>query len=79
LSAQIAEEEIGNIGRLIAGLSDAEVEHAAALLTRAARVRTHATRQFHSMAAFLSYSLGMLRSDVAVLRGDGHGVAQGLA
>lgn len=79
LPAQIAEEEIANIGRLIAGLSEAEVWQAAALLTHAARVRTHAMRQFYSMAAFLSYSLGMLRSDVAVLGGDGHGVAHGLA
>ncbi|RUY04732.1 MurR/RpiR family transcriptional regulator, partial [Mesorhizobium sp. M2A.F.Ca.ET.040.01.1.1] len=45
----------------------------------ARRVRVHGVRQFHSLASFLTYCLGMVRSDVALLDAPRLGVAEALS
>ncbi|MBN3758054.1 MurR/RpiR family transcriptional regulator [Paraburkholderia sp. Tr-20389] len=77
--AQLAHESIGNVETFLARLSPADLRGAAALLADAPRVRVHALRQFSSLASFLCYGLGMIRTDVALLDAQGLGVAEGLA
>ncbi len=42
-------------------------------------VRIHGVRQFHAMASFLTYGLGMLRSDVALLNAPQLGIAEAIS
>jgi DNA-binding MurR/RpiR family transcriptional regulator len=42
-------------------------------------MRVHGVRQFHSMASFLTYCLGMVRSDVTLLDAPHLGVAEALS
>ncbi len=76
---QLAQQSIANIDGLLAQLSSADLHSAARLLARAPRVRIHGLRQFHALASFLAYGLGMIRSDVDLLDASGLGVAEGLA
>ncbi|MBZ9672678.1 MurR/RpiR family transcriptional regulator [Mesorhizobium sp. ES1-3] len=48
-------------------MDGASLKGATARLASARRVRVHGVRQFHSLASFLTYCLGMVRSDVALL------------
>jgi DNA-binding MurR/RpiR family transcriptional regulator len=42
-------------------------------------VRVHGVRQFHALASFLAYGLGLVRGDVALLDAPRLGVAEALA
>lgn len=76
---QLARESIRNVEGFLAQLSAPELRSAAILLAEAPRVRIHGLRQFSALASFLSYGLGMIRTDVGLLDAQGLGVAEGLA
>jgi DNA-binding MurR/RpiR family transcriptional regulator len=76
---QLAGESVRNVDACLAQLDVAELRAAAARLASARRVRIHAVRQMHSIASLLSYSLGLIRPDVALLDGPGKGIAESLA
>ncbi len=76
---QIAAEETTNIQQLLARIAPETLETVAGVLATARRVRVHGLRQMYPVASFLSYALGMLRDDVAVLGSIEHGVGHGLA
>jgi DNA-binding MurR/RpiR family transcriptional regulator len=77
--AKLAQESIRNIDAFVRQIDPDDLAHAAHLLAHARRVRVFGLRQIHSLASFLTYGLGMLRTDVALLDGPGGGVAEGLA
>ncbi|MCL3882442.1 MurR/RpiR family transcriptional regulator [Marivita sp. GX14005] len=77
--ARLCRESQANIDRFL-NRSDAETfRGVAAKLSAARRVRVHGIRQFHAVASFLVYGLGMIRSDVALLDAQAGGTAEGLA
>lgn len=76
---QLARESIDNVEGFLAQLSASDLKAAARLLGDAPRVRIHGLRQFSALASFLSYGLGMIRTDVGLLDAQGLGVAEGLA
>lgn len=76
---QLARESVANVEGFLAQLSGTELHGAAELLAHAPRVRVHGLRQFHALASFLAYGLGMIRSDVGLLDSSRLGVAEGLA
>ena len=76
---QLARETAVNIDSFVAQLDSAALAGATRLLARARRVRVHGERQFHGLASFLTYCLGMVRSDVALLDAPRLGVAEGLS
>lgn len=76
---RLARETAANVEGFL-GQLDAETLHETAmLLSNAPRVRVHGVRQFHALASFLTYGLGMLRSDVALLDAPRLGEAEALA
>ncbi len=75
----LASENIKNIEYFTSSFDRAAFTGAVELLARAPRIRIFAVRQFLSMAMFLSYGLGMIRSDVGLLDAPGLGTAEGLA
>ena len=77
--ARLSQESIRNIETFVGQINPGDLAHAAHLLAHARRVRVFGLRQIHSLASFLTYGLGMLRTDVALLDGPGGGVAEGLA
>lgn len=79
LMAKVVQEESTNISSMLKNVDAHAIEQAAAHLADAERVRTYGMRQFFSIACFISYSLGMVRGEVAVLGDSGHGVAHALA
>jgi len=76
---KLAHETAANIDGFLRQLEADTVESAAALLAKARRVRVHGVRQFHAFASFLTYGLGMLRSDVSLLDAPRLGIAEALA
>ena len=76
---QLARESIHNVEGLLAQLSGADLKAAAKVLAEARRVRIHGLRQFSTLAGFLVYGLGLIRTDVGLLDPQGLGVAEGLA
>lgn len=76
---RLAGETAANVRSFVAQLDPATLDGAAKVLARARRVRFHGVRQFHSLASFLTYGLGMLRSDVALLDAPRLGVAEALS
>lgn len=76
---QLARETEINVDGFVAQLDSASLNGAAKLLANAPRVRVHGVRQFHALASFLTYCLGMVRSDVALLDAPRLGVAEGLS
>jgi len=76
---QLARESVANIEGFLSQLSAPELRDAAKLLAHAPRVRIFGLRQFHALAAFLAYALGLVRSDVDLLDAPGLGTAEGLA
>ena len=76
---QLARESVANIEGFLSQLSASELRDAAKLLAHAPRVRIFGLRQFHALAAFLAYALGLVRSDVDLLDAPGLGTAEGLA
>ncbi|MBW7965716.1 MurR/RpiR family transcriptional regulator [Bradyrhizobium sp. BR 10261] len=77
--AQLARETAANVDGFLGQLDAAALQGATRLLARARRVRIHGVRQFHSLASFLTYCLGMVRSDVALLDAPRLGVAEALS
>ena len=76
---RLARESIANIEGFIAQLDAGQLRGAAGLLAEARRVRLHGVRQFHALASFLAYGLGMLRSDVALLDAPRLGEAEAIS
>ncbi|VAX01794.1 hypothetical protein MNBD_ALPHA03-1242 [hydrothermal vent metagenome] len=76
---QLAVENTKNIKYFVDSLDCEEFDQTVKLLANAPRVKTYAIRQFLSMAMFLNYGLGMIRSDVGMLDAPGLGTAEGLA
>jgi len=76
---RIAHDEAANIAATADHIDGVALQSAAARLIEARRVRTFGARQMHAVAYFLSYGLGMLRSDVGMLAPAEHGIAHGLA
>jgi DNA-binding MurR/RpiR family transcriptional regulator len=77
--AKLAGESIRNVDEFVQHLDEAELDKASRLLARAPRVRIYGLRQIHALASFLAYGLGMLRAEVSLLDGPGHGVAESLS
>ncbi len=88
--AQEAQEELGvfnhiasdtntNVQGFIAQLDPATLQSAAHSLANAGRVRIHGVRQFHALASFFTYGLGLLRSDVALLNAPQLGIAEAIS
>lgn len=76
---ELARQESANLVELTASLDVAELAASTDLLANAARIRIHGVRQFSSLAMFMAYGLGMLRSDVAMLDSSHQGTADALA
>lgn len=77
--SRLGRQESANIASMIEQVEPVVLSEAADLLATARRVRIHGMRQFASLAMFMAYGLGMLRSDVAVLDPSRQGVADALA
>ncbi|MGY8677957.1 MurR/RpiR family transcriptional regulator [Bradyrhizobium sp. UFLA05-153] len=77
--AQLARETAANVDGFLGQLDGAALQGAVRLLASARRIRVHGVRQFHSLASFLTYCLGMVRSDVALLDAPRLGVAEALS
>jgi DNA-binding MurR/RpiR family transcriptional regulator len=76
---QLARETAANVDGFLGQLDRAALQGATRLMANARRVRVHGVRQFHSLASFLTYGLGMVRSDVALLDAPRLGVAEALS
>ena len=79
LLARVANDETANITQMLNNVKVSDLETAATLLATAPRVRAHGLRQSYAIACFISYALGMVRSDVSILASHQHGVAHALA
>lgn len=75
----LAAENTKNIEYFANSFDTEEFDQTVKLLANAPRVRAYSIRQFLSMAMFLSYALGMIRSGVGLLDAPGLGTAEGLA
>lgn len=78
-ATRLARENQANIDRFVDRFDEAAFDTAVSLLATAPRVAVHGVRQFHAIASFLAYGLGMIRSDVSLLGNGGLGTAEGLA
>jgi DNA-binding MurR/RpiR family transcriptional regulator len=76
---QLARETAANMQGFISQLEPDKLQRAACSLARAKRVRIHGVRQFHALASFLTYGLGLLRSDVALLDVPQLGIAEAIS
>jgi DNA-binding MurR/RpiR family transcriptional regulator len=76
---RLARETVANIEGFVGQLDGASLQGTTKLLANARRIRVHGVRQFHSLASFLTYCLGMVRSDVALLDAPRLGVAEALS
>jgi DNA-binding MurR/RpiR family transcriptional regulator len=76
---QLARESVANVEGFLSQLSVSDLRGAAKVLAHAPRVRIFGLRQFHALASFLAYGLGLIRADVDLLDAPGLGVAEGLA
>jgi DNA-binding MurR/RpiR family transcriptional regulator len=76
---RLARETAANVEGFVGQLDGASLQRTTKLLANARRVRVHGVRQFHSLASFLTYCLGMVRSDVALLDAPRLGVAEALS
>jgi DNA-binding MurR/RpiR family transcriptional regulator len=76
---RLARETASNVDGFIAQLDAGTLNKAASRLATARRVRIHGVRQYHAFASFLTYGLGMLRGDVALLDATQLGAAEALA
>lgn len=76
---RIAQESKANIDGFLGQMDAETLKQAAVLLATAPRVRIHGVRQFHAFASFMTYGLGMLRSDVALLDAPRLGEAEALS
>ena len=76
---RLARESMANVSGFLSQLESESLQGAAELFATARRVRLHGVRQFHALASFLTYGLGMLRSDVALLDSPRLGVAEAIS
>lgn len=76
---QLARESAINVEGFLAELDAQTLGASATLIATASRVRLHGVRQFHALASFLAYGLGMIRSDVALLDAPRLGEAEALS
>jgi DNA-binding MurR/RpiR family transcriptional regulator len=76
---RLARETAVNVDGFIAQLDAGTLDKTASLLATARRVRVHGVRQYHAFASFMTYGLGMLRNDVALLDVPQLGAAEALA
>lgn len=76
---RLARETAANVDGFVTQLDSETLGEAAVLLAGARRVRVHGVRQYHAFASFLTYGLGMLRGDVALLDVSQLGTAEALA
>jgi DNA-binding MurR/RpiR family transcriptional regulator len=76
---RLARETAANVDGFVKQLDSESLSEASKLLAEARRVRVHGVRQYHAFASFLTYGLGMLRSDVALLDVPQLGAAEALA
>lgn len=76
---RLARETAVNVDGFMNQLDSATLSEVASKLATAPRVRIHGVRQYHAFASFLTYGLGMLRSDVALLDAPQLGAAEALA
>lgn len=76
---RLARETAANVDGFMAQLDADTLDRSATLLATARRVRIHGVRQYHAFASFMTYGLGMLRSDVALLGVPQLGTAEALA
>lgn len=79
LASQIANEETQNIASMLDNLNSQTLDGVVELLTAAPRIRTHGLRQSYPIANYLSYGLGLIRTDVAVLSIAEHGIIHGIS
>lgn len=79
LASQIANEETQNIASMLESLNSDTLDGVVDLLIRAPRIRTHGLRQSYPIANYLSYGLGLVRTDVAVLSIAEHGIIHGIS
>ncbi|MDG1457211.1 MAG: MurR/RpiR family transcriptional regulator [Pseudoprimorskyibacter sp.] len=75
-AAQLCHENQANIDYFVENFDAESFETAVKLITEARRVTIYGIRQFHSLAAFLTYGLRLIRSDVTILDANGLGVAE---
>ncbi|WP_158270885.1 MurR/RpiR family transcriptional regulator [Thalassorhabdomicrobium marinisediminis] len=75
-AASLCRENQANIDQFIDSFDATAFETAVRLISEAPRVTIYGIRQFHSLAAFLTYGLRLIRSDVTLLNGNGLGVAE---
>jgi len=78
-AAQLCRENQANIDRFVDQFDEKAFDAAVELIMAAPRVAVYGIRQFHALAAFLVYGLGMIRSDVCLLDASNLGIAEGLA
>ncbi|MDH5771610.1 MAG: MurR/RpiR family transcriptional regulator [Rhodospirillaceae bacterium] len=76
---RIARDTDINIQGFVSQLDKKELHSVAHLLASAKRVRVHGVRQFHALASFLTYGLGLLRSDIALLNAPQLGIAEAIS
>jgi len=79
LAARIANDETSNIATMLGNLNAESLDGVVELLCRAPKIRTHGLRQSYPIADYLSYGLGMIRDNVAVLSIAEHGIIHGLS
>lgn len=75
-AAQLCHENQANIDHFVENFDAESFETAVKLIAEARRVTIYGIRQFHSLAAFLTYGLRLIRSDVTILDANGLGVAE---
>ncbi|MDH2433221.1 MurR/RpiR family transcriptional regulator [Pokkaliibacter sp. MBI-7] len=76
---RLARQESANLATLVGSIDATQLEASTHLLVKARKVRVHGVRQLTSIALFMSYGLGLIRDEVALLDPAQQGVAQGLA
>lgn len=76
---RFAEGEISNVETTARSIEPEKIDEAAAALVGARRIRALGLRQCYSAAHLLSYGLGLIRGDVAVMGGPGGTLAEELA
>ncbi len=74
----ILEQETQNVGSLNLSISRAACQQVVDTLINARKVRFHGRRQFYCLAAFYSYSLGLIRENIDILQDDIHGISHSL-
>lgn len=75
-AAQLCHENQANIDHFVENFDTESFEAAVELIAQAPRVTIYGIRQFHSLAAFLTYGLRLIRTDVNILDANGLGVAE---